>query len=102
MAWAAAFVESAHNRSPCGLLLLEVPCMLDLVRLLQTTDVFLLAFSALVFDVPRYTLSLVSYAVFGARQLSRIGSTPARRPSVSVIVPTFNGGSGLDPTIRSL
>ena len=61
---------------------------------------FLLAFSVLIFDIPRYTFSLVSLALFGvARRNDRV---PAVRRSVSVIIPTFNGGSGLEPTIASL
>ena len=76
--------------------------MLELVRQLSGADAILLAFSALIFDVPRYSLSLVSYAMFGARRLAQVGAAPARKPTVSVIVPTFNGGNGLAPTIASL
>ena len=54
----------------------------------------------LIFDIPRYTLSLLSLALFGARRQSE--KMPARSFSVSVIIPTFNGGSGLAPTIESL
>ena len=39
--------------------------MFDVVRTLSEANLFLLAFSALIFDVPRYTLSLVSLALFG-------------------------------------
>ncbi|WP_342737137.1 glycosyltransferase family 2 protein [Bradyrhizobium sp. B117] len=35
------------------------------------------------------------------RKSSRIDAT-AKAPAVSVIIPTFNGGSGLEPTIASL
>src|SRR4029453_18750001 len=52
------------------------------------------------FDIPQYTLSLLSLALFGARRRSdRVGAGNA---SVSVIIPTFNGGSGLGPSIASL
>ena len=40
--------------------------MLEVVQTLSDSNFFLLAFSALLFDVPRYTLSLVSLALFGA------------------------------------
>ena len=39
--------------------------MVEIVQLLAGTNLFLLAFSALIFDVPRYTLSLLSLALFG-------------------------------------
>ena len=74
--------------------------MLDLIQLLAGSHLLLLAFAVLIFDIPRYTLSLVSLALFGA---SRSGAAaPAGRASVSVIMPTFNGGDGLDHTIMSL
>ena len=74
--------------------------MFDMVQLLAQTDWMLLAFSALIFDIPRYTFSLVSLA-FAAlvRPRDRARSSSA---SVSVIIPTFNGASGLAPTIASL
>jgi cellulose synthase/poly-beta-1,6-N-acetylglucosamine synthase-like glycosyltransferase len=74
--------------------------MLEMVQLLAGTSWFMLAFSVLIFDIPRYTLSLVSLALFGA--LRRNDGVPAGGASVTVIVPTFNGGSGLDRTIASL
>ena len=43
--------------------------LLDMVRLLAETHGLLLAFSALVFDIPRYTFSLLWLALFGARGL---------------------------------
>src|SRR5260221_7197717 len=74
--------------------------MFETVQLLAGTNLFLLAFSVLIFDIPRYTLSLLSLAFFGVR--SRSESAPVGNASVSVIIPTFNGGSGLAPTIASL
>src|SRR5262245_40109803 len=38
----------------------EVGRMFEMVQLLAGTNVFLLAFSVLIFDIPRYTLSLLS------------------------------------------
>jgi len=74
--------------------------MFETVRLLAETNFALLVFSVLIFDIPRYTLSLLSLALFGAwRRSDRV---PAGNASVSVIIPTFNGGSGLGPTIASL
>jgi cellulose synthase/poly-beta-1,6-N-acetylglucosamine synthase-like glycosyltransferase len=75
--------------------------MLELVQSLAETNLYLLVFSALIFDIPRYTLSLVSLALFGKWGRPRRGRT-TRQYSVSVIVPTFNGGTGLAPTIASL
>src|SRR2546430_183815 len=74
--------------------------MLEMVQLLAGTNLFLLAFSVLIFDIPRYTLSLLSLALFGVR--GRSEAISAGNASVSVIIPTFNGGSGLGPSIASL
>ena len=76
--------------------------MFEMLQLLAGTHLFLLAFSALIFDIPRYTLTLVSLALFGMRKGLRNHPLPAGGVTVSVIVPTFNGGSGLDRTIVSL
>ena len=73
--------------------------MFEMLQLLAGTHLFLLAFSALIFDIPRYTLTLVSLALFGMRKGLRNRPLPAEGVTVSVIVPTFNGGSGLDRTI---
>jgi len=74
--------------------------MSEMAQLLAQTNLFLLAFSVLIFDLPRYTLSLLSLFLFGAAR--RRNGMPAASARVSVIIPTFNGGSGLDRTIRSL
>jgi cellulose synthase/poly-beta-1,6-N-acetylglucosamine synthase-like glycosyltransferase len=74
--------------------------MLEVVQLLAETNLFMLAFSLLIFDIPRYTMSLVSLALFGVRR--RSNRMPAGDASVSVIIPTFNGGSRLGPSIVSL
>src|SRR6476660_2729311 len=74
--------------------------MFEMVQLLAGTSFFLLAFSVLIFDIPRFTLSLVSLALFGVRRRNERGATS--NFSVSVIIPTFNGGSGLAPSIESL
>ena len=74
--------------------------MFEMVQLLAGTSLFLLAFSVLIFDIPRYTFSLVSLALFGVTRGN--DQAPTVNASVSVIIPTFNGGSGLGPTIASL
>ena len=74
--------------------------MFEMVQLLAGTNLFMLAFSVLIFDIPRYTLSLLSMALFGVR--SRSEAVSETNASVSVIIPTFNGGSGLGPSIASL
>ena len=75
--------------------------MFEMLRLLAETNWLLLASAALIFDVPRYTFSLVSLSLLGlfGKSQRRERRTDA---SVSVIIPTFNGGSGLAPTIASL
>jgi hypothetical protein len=74
--------------------------MFELVRSLAETNLLLFAFSVLLFDIPRYTLSLASLVLFGWR--TRSDRVPLVNTSVSVIIPTFNGGSGLDRSIESL
>ena len=74
--------------------------MLEMIQLLAETNLFLLAFSVFIFDIPRFTLSLLSLALFGVRKQNYRG--PEGNVSVSVIIPTFNGGSGLDRSIASL
>jgi cellulose synthase/poly-beta-1,6-N-acetylglucosamine synthase-like glycosyltransferase len=60
-----------------------------------------LGLAILIFDVPRYTFSLLSLS-FDRLVRGSGGAFRRSRTSVSVIVPTFNGGSGLAPTIASL
>ena len=74
--------------------------MFEMTQLLAGMSFFQLAFAVLIFDIPRYTLSLVSLALFGLRRPA--DTKAAVTASVSVIVPTFNGGAGLDRTIASL
>ena len=74
--------------------------MFEILQLLAGTSWLLLAFSVLIFDIPRYTLSLASFALFSVRGQSK--AARVSDASVSVIIPTFNGGSGLAPTIMSL
>src|SRR5260370_18991552 len=74
--------------------------MFEMVHLLAGTSLFLLAFWVLIFDLPAYTFWRVSLAWFGVKRRNDRG--PAGNASVSVIIPTFNGGSGLDPSIASL
>ena len=74
--------------------------MYEMLQILAATSPLLLLFSVLIFDIPRYTLSLASLAVFGFRGASR--EAAAGEFSVSVIIPTFNGGAGLAPSIASL
>jgi cellulose synthase/poly-beta-1,6-N-acetylglucosamine synthase-like glycosyltransferase len=74
--------------------------MFEILRSIAETNGFALAFAAFVFDIPRYTFSLVSLSLGGPIRTG--AARPALGASVSVIVPTFNGGSGLAPTIASL
>ncbi len=68
--------------------------MLEMVQLLAAADPFVLVFSVLVFDIPRYTLWLLSLALFGALA-DEATECPRAKPRSSAIIPTFNGGSGL-------
>jgi cellulose synthase/poly-beta-1,6-N-acetylglucosamine synthase-like glycosyltransferase len=73
--------------------------MSEMLHLLSGKSLLLLAFSILIFDIPRFTLTLVSLALFGVR---RRKVQEASSASVSVIIPTFNGSSGLNRSIASL
>jgi cellulose synthase/poly-beta-1,6-N-acetylglucosamine synthase-like glycosyltransferase len=73
--------------------------MLEMMQFAAATP-YMFALAALIFDIPRYTLSLVS--LFVAWRFLRADKARAGKLSVSVIVPTFNGGSELHRTIASL
>jgi cellulose synthase/poly-beta-1,6-N-acetylglucosamine synthase-like glycosyltransferase len=75
--------------------------MFAMLYVIVDTNWLLLAFSALMFDLPRYTFSLLSWSLAGIFGNSRPGDRRVQA-AVSVIIPTFNGGSGLAPTIASL
>jgi cellulose synthase/poly-beta-1,6-N-acetylglucosamine synthase-like glycosyltransferase len=76
--------------------------MFEMLQQLAGTNLLLLALGTLIFDVPRFTLSLVSLALFGVGRIFRADSARTDKVSVSVIVPTFNGGSELHRTITSM
>ncbi|CAO4134634.1 hypothetical protein [Methylorubrum extorquens] len=75
--------------------------MFAMLYVIVDTNWLLLAFFALMFDLPRYTFSLLSWSLVGIFRNSRPGDRRVQA-AVSVIIPTFNGGSGLAPTIASL
>ncbi|MBW7971379.1 glycosyltransferase [Bradyrhizobium sp. BR 10289] len=75
--------------------------MFEMLQLVARSDPLQLFLAVLIFDIPRFTLSLLSLALFGMRR-SITADPPAKLPAISVIIPTFNGGSGLEPTIASL
>ncbi|MEY9363584.1 cellulose synthase/poly-beta-1,6-N-acetylglucosamine synthase-like glycosyltransferase [Bradyrhizobium yuanmingense] len=75
--------------------------MFEMLQFVASNDPVQLFLAVLIFDIPRFTLSLLSLALFGMRK-SPTDAPPAGRPAVSVIIPTFNGGFGLEPTIASL
>ena len=63
---------------------------------------FWFALGALIFDIPRYTVSLITLALFGARTMVGPARPHPGGLTVSVIIPTFNGGDELHRTIASL
>lgn len=72
-----------------------------MLYLLSREDWILLALAVLVFEVPRYTLSLVSLAVLCAGRGFPKGEG-TEDAAISVIIPAFNGASGLLRTLESL
>ncbi len=75
--------------------------MVETVQLIADTHWMLLAVAALIFDIPRYTFSLLSLCLLSLARQPQHGEVPISK-SISVIVPTFNGGAGLGPSIASL
>lgn len=76
--------------------------MFDMLEELARANVLLLLIGVLIFDIPRYTFSLLSLALTGVARNARRGSQPAGRATISVIVPAFNGGDDLDRAIAAL
>ncbi|MDX0445495.1 glycosyltransferase [Sinorhizobium medicae] len=75
--------------------------MFKLAQELAGANLFALLFAAFMFDVPRYTMSLISLALLSLKR-QRPGETPLANASVSVIVPAFNSAGGLERTIATL
>ncbi|MGY8633089.1 glycosyltransferase family 2 protein [Bradyrhizobium sp. 14AA] len=75
--------------------------MLEALQLIADTNWIQFAFAVIIFDIPRYTFSLLSLALLGLTGLLSRGQAPISA-SVSVIVPAFNGGPGLLRSIESL
>lgn len=67
--------------------------MSEMVEVLAGTSLFLLAFSLLIFDIPRYTLSLVSLALFSWKRRSASGTVC--EATVSVIIRPSTAAPGL-------
>jgi cellulose synthase/poly-beta-1,6-N-acetylglucosamine synthase-like glycosyltransferase len=76
--------------------------MLELAQYLAGMNLFALMFAALIFDIPRYTFSLISLALLATLGRGRHGPAPRGYASISVILPAFNGAAGLDRSIASL
>jgi cellulose synthase/poly-beta-1,6-N-acetylglucosamine synthase-like glycosyltransferase len=73
--------------------------MLETLQLVAEANLLQLILPLLILDIPRYTLSLAS---FGILALWPQKAEPALIRTVSVVIPTFNGGDGLHRTILSL
>jgi len=72
----------------------------DVLLRLWYSDWVLLAFTVLIFEVPRYTLSLVSLGALAARR--KQPPAPGQALRVSVVMPALNGADGLLHSIASL
>jgi cellulose synthase/poly-beta-1,6-N-acetylglucosamine synthase-like glycosyltransferase len=73
----------------------------NILLLLSSADFVLLALSVVIFEVPRYTISLAALGLARTVQNRRPGEPP-KHASVSVILPVFNGETGLQRSIASL
>lgn len=72
-----------------------------MLLLLGQADWVLLAFAVLVFEVPRYTISLVSLSLLRRSRPAPLASL-ANEARISVVIPAFNGAAGLLHSIASL
>ncbi|MBR1129481.1 glycosyltransferase family 2 protein [Bradyrhizobium iriomotense] len=75
--------------------------MPEALQLIADTNWIQLALAVIVFDIPRYTFSLLSLSLLGLTGALSQRQTPISA-SVSVILPAFNGGPGLLRSIESL
>lgn len=77
--------------------------MSEILLLLSQADWILLAIAVLVLEVPRYTISLISLAVLSTvRKTPNVRQGEAERKSITVVLPAFNGASGLLRSLASL
>ncbi|UWU76863.1 glycosyltransferase family 2 protein [Bradyrhizobium huanghuaihaiense] len=75
--------------------------MLEALQLIADMNWIQLALAVIIFDIPRYTFSLLSLSLLGLTGALSQREMPIRA-SVSVIVPAFNGGPGLLRSIEAL
>ncbi|MCP3371022.1 glycosyltransferase family 2 protein [Bradyrhizobium cajani] len=75
--------------------------MPEALQLIADANWIELAFAVFIFDIPRYSLSLLSLCLLGLARRSRQSDAPIG-VSISVIIPAFNGGSGLLSSLESL
>ncbi|MGX1318023.1 cellulose synthase/poly-beta-1,6-N-acetylglucosamine synthase-like glycosyltransferase [Bradyrhizobium sp. USDA 377] len=75
--------------------------MLEALQLIADANWIQLALAVIIFDIPRYTLSMLSLSLLGLAGALSQRQAPIGG-SVSVIVPAFNGGPGLLRSIESL
>ncbi len=75
--------------------------LLVAMALVAQADPLLLAFAVIVFEIPRYTFSLIALAIHRGLRKPRLDE-PDSHHTVSVVIAAFNAGSGLLRTVRSL
>jgi cellulose synthase/poly-beta-1,6-N-acetylglucosamine synthase-like glycosyltransferase len=67
--------------------------------LIYHSEYFLLLFSVLIFDIPRYLISILAMAVVPLREGGR---AEGAQPSISVVLSVFNGEDHMIECLRSL
>ncbi|WP_416797415.1 glycosyltransferase [Ciceribacter azotifigens] len=75
--------------------------MSELAFYLTEASWMALLFGALIFDIPRYSFSLISLSLLAIMRRAKVPPLQGNRRSVSVILPTFNGGRELDHALAS-
>ena len=72
------------------------------LALIWHSDLVLLGLSIFIFDIPRYTLSIIATAALPALKSRSNRATQGHRPQISAIIATHNGGDTLLRSIDAL
>lgn len=76
--------------------------MSELAFYLLETSWTAFLFGALIFDIPRYSFSLISLSLLAIMKRAKVPPIEGKGRSISVILPTFNGGAELGQALASL
>lgn len=72
----------------------------QIVNILWESDLTIIALSAIVFDLPRYTFSIMAVVIFDLISFEKRSQQPSL--TVTIIVPCYNGEKSLSAAIHAL